>query len=200
MGTSKTSEKVIWFFVVLLAVAKLLTQEYWEEPLSDIPLNLSQVGESKFIFNVGSDNQYQLALYLDRVMVNGELVCTTSPTITCRKMLKNLNMNWEISSDEGIISSGELKNVDATSVSNDRVGIALGYFFNKSNADIKLTIFNLKDNKTLNKLSPTIAVKVSSVALVNHIIELFILNTVLVILLIIAVVNSCLIRIKKTAK
>ncbi len=197
MSNLRNIEKTLWICIFLVVVAIFSLQEYWNEAPLSKSLNLTQIGESKFVFNTRFNQRYELSLGFNRVMDNGELVCTTSPTLACKELLKNLNVNWQLSSSEGVIASGELKNIDVTSVSGYRIGVTLDFFQSKSDIDTQLIIHNLKVNNELDKLVPIISVGISSIVVVNHAIYLFLMELIGLALIVIAVIFSCLLRFKK---
>lgn len=197
MPNLRNIEKTLWIFIFLVVVGIFSLQEYWNDAPLSKSLNLTQIGESKFVFNTRFNKHYEISLGFNRVMDNGALVCTTTPTLACKELFKNLNANWQLSSSEGVIASGELKNIVETSVSGDRIGVTLDFFHSKSGIDTQLIIHNLKVNQELDKLVPIISVGISSIVVVNGAIYLFLMELIGLVLIVIAVIFSCLLRFKK---
>jgi hypothetical protein len=193
----KNIEKTLWVLIILTAGAILSIQAYWDEASLKKSLNLTQIGESKFVFSTRFNNHYQISLGFNRVMNNGELVCTTSPTLACKEHFKNLNVSWQLSSSEEIIASGEVKNIVETSISGDRIGVTLDFFHSKSDLDLQLIILNKTASDELDKLVPMISVDISSIVVVNRAIYLFLMLLIGAFFIVIAMITSCLLRFKK---
>jgi hypothetical protein len=193
----KNIEKTLWVFIILTVGAILSIQAYWDESSLNKSLNLAQIGESKFVFSTRFNNHYEISFGFNRVMNNGEQVCTTSPTLACKEHFKNLNVSWLLSSSEGIIASGEVKNIVEANISGDRIGVTLDFFHGKSDLDLQLIILNKTANDELDKLVPIISVDISSIVVVNRAIYLFLMLLIGAFFIVIAMITSCLLRFKK---